>query len=98
MFCHALPLQPDLENTTKPHATMRRILLIALVSVGVVSLVSVTTAADRDDWHLEYGPAKPISFTCAVHLFAPQANIPEYIAFAAIPPDFGHQHPGRSAF
>jgi len=69
----------------------------ALVALFLLAAI-VAAAADRDEWHLEYGPAKPVSFTCATHLSALRANIPEYIAFAAIPPDFGHQHPGPSAF
>ena len=45
----------------------------ALVALFLLAAI-VAAAADRDEWHLEYGPAKPVSFTCATHLSALRAN------------------------
>src|ERR1051325_9774491 len=80
-----------------PPSTMAALAMTVLVALFLLAAL-VAPAADREEWHLEYGPAKLVSFTCATHLYAPEAKISEYIAFAAIPPDFGHQHPGPSAF
>jgi len=65
---------------------MRRIIFIALISLGMVSLVSVIPAADRDEWHLEYELKQRVSLCESLNRSSPRENVKEYFAYAAIPP------------
>ena len=59
-------------------------------------LTTITcAAADRDDWHLEYGPVRPVQVVCVSTLSSPEAKLNECEFYSAFPPDFGHQHPGN---
>jgi hypothetical protein len=70
---------------------MKGFLTWVLVVVATMSCA----AADRDDWHLEYGPVRPLRVICITTLNSPAGKLNECEIYSAFPPDFGHQHPGK---
>ena len=54
------------------------------------------SAADKDDWHLVYGQVRPMQVTSVLRFSSPEAKLNECYFFSGVPPDFGHQHPGKT--
>jgi len=93
-----IPNKPGMEKFSKMMSPPARFTVPVMPGLAVVLFsLQLVSAVETAGWHLEYGPVETVSFTTATHLYAPQGNISEYVVFAAIPPDFGHQHPGPSA-
>jgi hypothetical protein len=72
--------------------------LLFLITGAAFASTGTAENADRDLWHIEYVPKGRIAFTLFLSHQAPDANVSEYVAFAAKAPELAQQRQVHSSF